>query len=159
MRYATHTPRPGPDFPSHRDSGCITPTGNLLLERVAAGFPSPAANFAETRLNLEEHLIRQKDATFFVRVTGHSMVDFGIHDGDLLVVDRSLEALDQDIVIAVVDDAFTVKQFHRLPEGVLLRAGSAGHRDILVNGDQTLSIWGVVCWSIHSTQSSRRRRP
>lgn len=155
---ASRFPAPGPAFPLAADWACIPLAGQPLLQGVPAGFPSPAANFAEERLNLETHLVRQKDATYYVRVQGHSMEGFGIHDGDLLVVDRSLEALDQDVVIAVVDGAFTVKQFHRLPEGVLLRAGNPGHRDILVSGEQSLSVWGVVCWSIHSTQSPRRQR-
>lgn len=153
------TLRPGPAFPAHVDDHCIPLPGYPLLERVPAGFPSPAADFAETRLDLEAHLIRQKDATFFVRVQGHSMVDFGIHDGDLLVVDRAQQAEDQSIVIAVVDGAFTVKQFCRLPGGVLLRSGGSGHRDILVSGEQSLSVWGVVRWSIHATQGRRQRAP
>lgn len=148
-------PRPGAPFPIPPDGGCIPLPGLPLLRGVAAGFPSPAAHFAETRLDLEAHLIRQKDTTFFVQVQGHSMVGFGIHDGDLLVVDRSLEAVDRCIVIAVVDGEFVVKQLQRLPDGVLLRSGSPGHRDILVQGDQTLSIWGVVCWSIHAVLPAR----
>lgn len=157
MPIPANTPRSGPAFPAHIDGHCIPLPGCPLLEGVPAGFPSPAADFAETRLDLEAHLIRQKEATFFVRVQGHSMVDFGIHDGDLLVVDRAQEAEDQSIVVAVVDGAFTVKQFCRLPEGVLLRSGGPGHGDILVNGEQSLSIWGVVRWSIHATQGRRQR--
>ena len=82
----------------------------LLTQPVPAGFPSPAADFAEDRLNLEDHLVEHEEATFFVRVTGHSMTDFGIHDGDLLLVDRSLTAIDRSIVIAVIHGAFAVKQ-------------------------------------------------
>jgi DNA polymerase V len=121
----------------------------ILATPVPAGFPSPAADFVEDRLNLDEHLIEHREATFFVRVTGQSMTGFGIHDGDLLVVDRAVDAADRNVVIAVVDGEFTVKQFCRIPDGVLLRASGKGHGDILVGPDQELTIWGVVRWAIH----------
>lgn len=121
----------------------------LLAMPVPAGFPSPAADYYEERLSLDEHLIEHKEATFFVRVQGHSMTGFGIHDGDLLVVDRALEPQDRQVVIAVVDGGFTVKQLCRIPDGILLRSGANGHRDILVSGDQDLQVWGVVRWAIH----------
>jgi DNA polymerase V len=121
-----------------------------LLERpVPAGFPSPAADFAEGRLNLDEHLIEHREATFFVRVRGNSMRGFGINDGDLLVVDRALDPADRSVVIAVIDGEFTIKQLCRLPGGILLRAGNPGHGDILVGPEQDLAVWGVVRWSIH----------
>ena len=146
-------------------SGRITlPTGHLFLpppciplpgcpvlaKSVPAGFPSPAQDYTEGRLSLDEHLIAHPEATFFVRVAGNSMVGFGIHNGDLLVVDRSLEASDRSIVVAVVDGEFTIKQLCRLPDGVLLRSGGEGHRDIFVTGDQQLEVWGVVTSSIHT---------
>lgn len=129
---------------------CIPLAGVPLLVRpVPAGFPSPAADYYEERLNLDQYLVENREATFFVRVQGHSMTNFGIHDGDLLVVDRGLDPVDRCVVIAVVDGAFTVKQLCRLPEGVLLRAGQRGHGDIFVTQEQDLTIWGVVRWSIH----------
>lgn len=123
----------------------------LLKAPVPAGFPSPAADYYEKTLSLDAHLIEHPEATFFVRVQGHSMTGFGIHDGDLLVVDRSLHPQDQSIVIAVIDGAFTVKQLCRQRQGVLLRSGAPGYEDIRITSDQTLSIWGVVRWSIHRT--------
>jgi len=141
-----HSPAP----PLSPPPPCIPLPGCPLLARpVPAGFPSPASDYFESRLSLDEHLIEHQEATFFVRVQGHSMTGFGIHDGDLLVVDRSVEAADRRVVIAVIDGHFTVKQLCRLPKGVLLRSGNPGHEDILVSGDQELSIWGVVRWSIH----------
>lgn len=129
---------------------CISLPGcPLLVSPVPAGFPSPAADHYEERLSLDEHLIEHKEATFFIRVQGHSMTGFGIHDGDLLVVDRALNPADRSVVIAVVDGGFTVKQMCRLPDGVLLRSGSPGHGDILVSGEQQLEVWGVVRWSLH----------
>lgn len=121
----------------------------LLSVPVPAGFPSPATDFTEDSLNLDEHLIEHEEATFFVRVTGHSMTGFGIHDGDLLVVDRSCPPVDRQIVVAVIDGAFTVKQLCRIPDGVLLRSHGSGHGDILVSEEQQLTVWGVVRWAIH----------
>jgi len=128
----------------------ISPQGcPLLAKPVPAGFPSPADDYAEGRVDLNQHLINQPEATFLVRVAGESMVGCGIHDGDTLVVDRSVEPADRSIVVAVVDGEFTVKQLCRLPIGYLLRAGSPSHRDILVGEEQQLSVWGVVRWSLH----------
>ncbi|MDP2810446.1 MAG: translesion error-prone DNA polymerase V autoproteolytic subunit [Rhodocyclaceae bacterium] len=112
-------------------------------------FPSPAADYFEARLSLDEHLIEHREATFFVRVRGHAMTGFGIHDGDLLVVDRALDPADRSVVVAVIDGEFTVRQLCRLPDGVLLRAGAPGHGDILVTDDREAILWGVVRWSIH----------
>jgi DNA polymerase V len=129
---------------------CIPVPGfPILATPVPAGFPSPAADFVEDRLSLDEHLIEHREATFFVRVTGQSMTGFGIHDGDLLVVDRAVDATDRSVVIAVVDGAFTVKQLCRIPDGVLLRSSGKGHGDILVGPEQELTVWGVVRWAIH----------
>lgn len=121
----------------------------LLSQPVPAGFPSPATDYVEDELSLDEHLIEHEEASFFVRVTGHSMTEFGIHDGDLLVVDRAVKPGDHSIVIAIVDGQFMVKQICRLPNGVLLRSGGRGHGDILVGPEQELSVWGVVRWAIH----------
>jgi DNA polymerase V len=147
---AGHLPRQGTVFPAFPETGVVAVPGfPVLAKPVPAGFPSPAADYFEDRLSLDEHLIEHREATFFVRVQGHSMTGFGIHDGDLLVVDRALDPADRSVVVAVVDGHFTVKQLCLLPEGVLLRSGAPGHGDILVSGDQELSVWGVVRWSIH----------
>lgn len=121
----------------------------MLGKPVPAGRPVPATGFGEERLTLDEHLIDNRDATFFVRVTGGSMTGFGIHDGDLLVVEAGTELADRSIVIAVVDGHFTLKQLCLIPQGFLLRSGGNGHGDILVGSEQEFDIWGVVRWSIH----------
>jgi len=121
----------------------------LLSVAVPAGFPSPATDFSEDSLCLDDYLIEHQEATFFVRVAGHSMTGFGIHDGDLLVVDRAIPPADRQIVVAVIDGAFTVKQVCRLPHGVLLRSHGSGQGDILVGPEQELTVWGVVRWAIH----------
>lgn len=77
------------------------------------------------------------------------MLRFGIHHGDTLVVDRSVEPADRAVVVAVVDGEFTIKQMCRMPEGILLRAGNPANHDILVGAEQQLSVWGVVRWSLH----------
>ena len=82
----------------------------LFMATVPAGFPSPAADYEEGRLDLNKHLIKNPAATFFVRVTGDSMVKAGIHSGDLLVVDRSIEPRDKSVVIAVVNGELAVKR-------------------------------------------------
>jgi DNA polymerase V len=112
------------------------------------GFPSPAADFAEDRLSLDEHLVEHREATFFVRASGNAMAAFGIHDGDLLVVDRAIEPADQSVVVAVINGEFAVKQLCHTPQGVLLRAGDDS-MDIAVGTGEEISIWGVVRWSIH----------
>ncbi|MFY9328565.1 MAG: translesion error-prone DNA polymerase V autoproteolytic subunit [Georgfuchsia sp.] len=121
-----------------------------MAKSVPAGFPSPAADYFEERLSLDEHLIEHQEATFFVRVAGGSMVGFGIHDGDLLVVDRALQPIDRCVVVAVVDGEFTIKQLCRIPEGVLLRSSGRGHGDIFVGPEQELTVWGVVRYSVHA---------
>lgn len=142
-------PAPGRPPPSFRD-GCVIPRGLPILDQaVPAGFPSPAVDFAEDRLCIEDHLVEHREATFYVRVSGHSMNDFGIHDGDLLVVDKAVVPADGAVVVAVVDGQFAVKQLRLMRDGVLLRSGNSGSQDILVGAEQELSIWGVVRWSIH----------
>ena len=145
------SPLPAESLFSGLPPACIPLQAYPLLARpVPVGFPWPAADFVEARLSLDEHLIEHREATFFVRVAGHSMTGFGIWDGDLLVVDRAIEAADRSIVIAVVAGEFTVKQLCRLPDGILLRASGQGHGDLLIGPEQELVVWGVVRWAIHA---------
>ena len=88
----------------------------LFLSKVRAGFPSPADDYLDKKLDLNEHLIKHPTATFFVKVKGDSMIKAGIHSGDILVVDRSLEAKDKRIVIAVVNGEFTVKRVRKIKD-------------------------------------------
>ncbi len=116
----------------------------LFLTRVPAGFPSPAEDYIEGSLDLNEHLIAHREATFFMRVQGHSMTGAGIQDGDLLVVDRSLEAGHGDIVVAVVDGELTVKRLSRRGGRVRLLAEHPGYAPIEFKDGQELTVWGVV---------------
>lgn len=142
---------PDRDFPVVRNEGVIPGSGcPLLVNPVPAGFPSPATDYFETRISLDGYLIDDQDATYFVRVQGNSMLNFGIHNGDLLVVEKVANPLDRSIVIAVVDGEFSVKQLCQTSNGVLLRSGHPRHSDILVSEGQELTVWGVVRHSIHT---------
>lgn len=115
---------------------------------VRAGFPSPAADFTVRRQDLNDLLITHPAATFFWQVRGLSMAGAGIHDGDLLVVNRALVPRHRDIVVAEVDNDFTVKYLHQRAGVVQLRAADPAFPDIVFTQDRTLSICGVVTASI-----------
>jgi len=121
----------------------------LLRKAVPAGFPSPADDYVERRLSLDEHLIQHKESTFFMRVAGHSMRDLGIFDGDLLVVDRSVPATHGCVVVAVIDGEFTVKQLLHTAQGKVLRAAHPDYPELAITAEQDFSIWGVVQWNVH----------
>jgi DNA polymerase V len=121
----------------------------LLRKAVPAGFPSPADDYVERRLSLDEHLIQHKESTFFMRVAGHSMRDLGIFDGDLLIVDRSVPATHGCVVVAVIDGEFTVKQLLYTPQGKVLRAAHPGYPEVAITDEHDFSIWGVVQWNVH----------
>jgi len=116
----------------------------LYGHKVPAGFPSPADDYIEGRLSLDQHLIQHKDATFFVRAKGDSMVGAGIFDGDLLVVDRSLNPTSGDIVIAVLDAELTVKRLIRRDGMVILQPENPAFKAIVLKDGQELQVWGVV---------------
>lgn len=116
----------------------------LATERVQAGFPSPAQDYVEKSLDLNEYLIHNAHATFIVRANSQSMLKAGIDINDALIVDRSLEAQHRDIVIALVDGEFTVKRFIRDVLGCWLKAENEGYADIHPIEGQQFEIWGVV---------------
>ena len=109
---------------------------------------TPADDYIQGRLSLDEHLIQHKDSTFFVRAKGNSMIGAGIFDGDLLVVDKSLEPQSGDIVIAVMDDELTVKRLIRQGDTVILRPENPRFKDIELKDGQELQVWGVVTSTI-----------
>lgn len=116
----------------------------LFSHKVCAGFPSPADDYIEGRLSLDEHLIQHKDSTFFVRAKGNSMVGAGIFDGDLLVVDKSLTPSSGDIVIAIVDGGLTVKRMIRRGSEIILKPENPRYKEIEFKEGQELQVWGVV---------------
>ena len=122
----------------------------LFIERVSAGFPSPAENYIERQLDLNTHLIRHPAATFFVRVVGDSMLDAGIHPGDILIVDRSLEPTDEKVIIVVINGELTVKRLRKLKGRFLLVPENDSYQPITVEDGAELEIWGVVTTVIHA---------
>lgn len=122
----------------------------IFLGRLPAGFPSPADDYLEGKLDLNRHLIKHPAATFFVRVTGDSMIGAGIHSGDLLVVDRSLEPADRNVVVAVLDGELTVKRLFKQNEVLRLLPENLNYQPIEITPQQTIEIWGVVTSVIHS---------
>jgi len=119
---------------------------------VSAGFPSPADGHMEGRLDLNQHLIKHPAATFFVRVSGDSMIGAGINDGDLLIVDRSLEAKDGDVVLAVVNSEFTVKRIKKHKGEMFLVPENDKYNPIKVTEEMNSEIWGIVTNSIHKVR-------
>lgn len=117
---------------------------------VQAGFPSPAEDYVEDRIDLNEELIEHPAATYFVRASGHSMVEAGIHDGDILIVDRAVEPTDGHIVIAAVDGELTVKRLRQEDGDVWLAAESEAFEDVPVTPLNDVTVWGVVRHAIHS---------
>ena len=133
-------------YTPHRERALPLP---LVATRVKAGFPSPADDYIEERLDLNEKLVEHPGATFFVRVSGESMLNAGIRDGDTLVVDRSLEARNDDIVIAVIDNEFTVKRLVYRATRPWLIPCNPEFSEIELSEDMDTIIWGVVTSVIH----------
>lgn len=121
----------------------------LFLSAVAAGFPSPADDFLDGQIDLNQYLVQNAPATFFVRVSGESMTGAGIFPGDLLVVDRSKEAQDGDVVIAAVEGELLVKRLQVRSGGVFLLSENDGYAPLEVASPRDLVVWGVVQYVLH----------
>src|SRR5512140_1942699 len=121
----------------------------LYLAGVQAGFPSPADDFIDKRLDLNEHLIQHPAATFFVRAVGDSMLGAGIHNGDLLIVDRAVEAQVGKTIIAAVHGELTVKRLELRGERLLLVPANPDFPPVDVTNGEGFEIWGVVTNVIH----------
>lgn len=122
----------------------------LFLSPVRAGFPSPADDYLDKKLDLNEHLIKHPASTFFVKVKGDSMVDAGILSGDILIVDRSLEPKDNSVAVAVLNGDFTVKRIRRRGEKLFLNAENGNYASIEITDEMDFEIWGIVIHVIHS---------
>ena len=122
----------------------------LFLTRVPAGFPSPADDYVDRQLDLNDLLVQRPEATFFVRVEGDSMTGAGIHSGDLLVVDRTAEAAPGKVVVAAIDGELTVKRLRRSPDALWLVAENDAYPPQRVTTE--LVIWGVVRHVIHEVE-------
>jgi DNA polymerase V len=122
----------------------------FISEGIKAGFPSPAADFDGAKISLDSFLVKNKDATFYARAKGNSMIGAGINDGDILVVDRSLEPANNKIAVCLIDGEFTVKRIKVEKDGVYLAPENADYKPILVTEDNVLIIWGIVTYVIKS---------
>ena len=123
----------------------------LHLNKVGAGFPSPATDYVEDDIDLNAHLIKNIPSTFLIRVQGKSMNNVGIHDGDLLVVDRSLDPKNFSTVIVNINEELVVKSFLREKNETFLTSGSKKSEDkINLTENSEISIWGVVTYVIHA---------
>lgn len=121
----------------------------LFLSSVAAGFPSPADDYLDSDLDLNKFLISHPAATFFVRVSGESMIDANIHPGDVLIVDRALEPSHRAIVVAVINGEFTVKRVVRKGKKIFLVPENRVFPLMEVTEDEDFQVWGVVTYVIH----------
>ncbi len=121
----------------------------LMASKIAAGFPSPAQDYVEGKLDLNEYMISHPASTFFVRVDGYSMVGAGIMPDDILVVDRALEATSKKIVIAILDGELTVKRLVIEDDNYYLVPESADYPSIQIHEGMDFTIWGVVTFVIH----------
>ena len=121
-----------------------------IISKVSAGFPSPADDYLENNLNLDKLLIKNRPSTFLIRAGGDSMINIGIYDGDILIVDRSLDAKSKDIVIASIFGELTVKKLlldiHGNPQ---LKSENELYSSIEIKNKEDLIIWGVVTSAIH----------
>ncbi|MDR6639592.1 DNA polymerase V [Paenarthrobacter nitroguajacolicus] len=131
------------------DAGLSLVTVLVAPVAVAAGYPSPAQDYFDGRIDLNAHLVKDVTSTFIVRVTGQSMEQAGISDGDELVVNRALEPKDGSVVVAILDGELTIKRLRITPSGVILQADNPRFPDIEVPALAELSVWGVVERCLH----------
>lgn len=121
----------------------------LFDSPVMAGFPSPAADHSQKRIDLNDHLLLHREASYLFRVKGNSMIGVGIFDGDTIIVDKSIEAKHNHIVLAVIDDEFTVKRLYNRNQVVQLLPENPAFPPLEFKDGQELTIWGVVTFNLH----------
>ena len=137
-------------FKSIKKKQILTP---VFLDSVSAGFPSPATDYMENKLHLNEHLSKHPAATFIVKAKGPSMTDAGILSGDLLIVDRSITPRSNDIVIASIFGDLTVKKLQKKENSLFLLSANSDYPSIEVKEEMECFIWGVVTYIIHESNS------
>ena len=125
-------------------NAAVPATVFLAYCSVAAGFPSPADDYATKAIDLNAALIKNPQATFLMRIAGASMRDAGVDDGDVVLVDRALRPIHGSVIIAVVDGEFTCKRLHKRAGLIKLQAANPTYPDIVPNDGQTIELWGVV---------------
>ena len=137
-------------FQSIKKKQILTP---IFVDSVSAGFPSPATDYMENKLDLNEYLIKRPAATFIVKAKGFSMTDAGILSGDLLIVDRSITPKSNDIVIASIFGDLTVKKLQKKEKSLFLLSANSDYPSIQVKEEMECFIWGVVTYTIHESNS------
>lgn len=120
----------------------------LAQEKISAGFPSPADDFKELRISIDQEVVRNEEATFYARVSGESMQGAGLDDGDLLVIDRSMEPKNGKIAVCCIDGEFTVKRLKVVEDGVFLIPENPKYQPIKVTEENELIIWGIVTYVV-----------
>jgi DNA polymerase V len=122
----------------------------LVDAGISAGFPSPAEDYLDLKLDLNRELIKNPSSTFFGRVNGDSMIDAGIHDGDILVIDKSLNPKENSILVCCIDGEFTVKKITKKGNNLYLLPQNPAFRPIKISPESDFRLWGVVTYSIHN---------
>lgn len=130
-----------PNFENSRELPFIT-------SGIKAGFPSPAADFDETRISLDKALVKNPDTTFYAKANGQSMKGAGIDDGDIMVIDRSIEPRNNKIAVCLIDGEFTVKRIKKTKEELLLIPENSDFQPIKITEEDQLVIWGIVTYVI-----------
>ena len=136
------------DFTCPMPASRVPLLATFLSNLVRAGFPSPAEDLGARRIDLTEVLITHPQATYFLRARGQSMIEAGIFDNDILVVDRAVKPRHNHVVVAIVDGDLTVKYLHQRAGRIKLRAANPTYPDILPKEGQTIEVWGVVTSTI-----------
>lgn len=124
----------------------------LFCSRIPAGFPSPADDYIENSLDLNEYLVKHPAATFFVRVTGDSMTGAGINSGDILIVDRALTPVSGAVVVAALNGEFTVKRLVTAGGGISLLPENPAYKPVEITNGTEFEVWGVVTYVIHGVK-------
>lgn len=123
--------------------------GQWLIEQgISAGFPSPAEDFKEIRISLDKELVKNSESTFYARVSGNSMEDAGLCDGDMIVIDRSLNPENNKIAVCFLDGEFTVKRIVKRGKSLFLKPENKNYQEIKINEESELLIWGLVTYVI-----------
>jgi DNA polymerase V len=120
----------------------------FIAAGIKAGFPSPAADFDETKISIDQLVIKNEAATFYAKASGNSMIGAGIDDGDILVIDRSIEPTDNKIAVCFIDGEFTIKRIKIEEDCIYLQPENPKFKSIKVTEDNDLIIWGIVTYVV-----------
>ena len=124
----------------------------MAQDGIHAGFPSPATDYMTQAIDLNKELVRHPAATFYGRVVGDSMIDAGVDEGDILVIDKALEARDGDMAVCFVDGEFTLKYIYISEDGIVLKPANPKYPEIEITEGVDFKMWGVVTYIIKKTR-------